>query len=61
MIGQLGVEVGLEESWVTVCLHQAEDLILRPLEGGGVSTQTEAVIGGVRIDLETEELSHLTI
>lgn len=44
-IGQLGVKAGLEESWVTITLHQAQDLILSQLERHRVNTDTQALIG----------------
>lgn len=60
LIGQLGVEAGPEETWITVGFHQAEDLVLGQLEGGGVHVQTQALIGPfsdrrVHVDLETEQ------
>lgn len=65
MTGQLGVEAGLEEPWVTVRLHQVENLLLRQLEGGGANTKAQALIGclsdgRVHIDLEKKQLCHMT-
>lgn len=59
VVGQLGVKAGLEEARVAVSLHQTEDLILGQLEGGGVDTQPQALIGHfpdrrIHIDLNAE-------
>lgn len=59
LIGQLCIEAGPEETWVTVGLHQAENLILGQLEIGRVNAKKQALIGRfsdswVHVDLETE-------
>lgn len=63
--GQLGVEAGLEKSWVTVRLHQVENLLLRQLEGGGANAKAQALIGclsdgRVHIDLEKKQLCQMS-
>lgn len=44
-ICQLPVEAGPEEPWVAVGLHQAENLILDQLEGGGTDAKKQALTG----------------
>lgn len=44
-ICQLPVEAGPKEPWVAVGLHQAENLILGQLEGGGTNAKMQALMG----------------